>query len=149
MTEALSRHWRIFDAYRHRAVAGKLIEVYREWATLLRAGIPLLQVFDTCLQQRRGLVRVALMRLRDDVASGLQLAEAMRRQPAVFDEFSVSLIEVGEQSGALEEVLGRLIQYRQRSRQIRGKIGNALIYPGIVFVMAVLVSILLMRFVAR
>ncbi|MCZ6837604.1 MAG: type II secretion system F family protein, partial [Planctomycetota bacterium] len=132
---------------RRRAIANRMFEVFREWLTLLRAGFPLLQVLDTSLKQHRGHLRTSLLLLREHVASGSSLAEAMRRQPHVFNTLTINLIEIGERTGALEDVLDRLIHYHQRSRAFKGKIGNALIYPGIVLFMAGLVSILLMRFV--
>ena len=143
---AAARRW-IASWRRRRFVAPRITDVYREWLTLLRAGIPLLQALDVSVRQSRGAVRSATLQLRDDIASGLDLAGAMRRQPDVFDDLSVNLIRAGERSGALEEVLERLILYRQRSRAFRGKVGNALIYPGVVFTMAIFVSVLLMRFV--
>lgn len=123
------------------------VDVLQELSTLLRAGIPLLAALDTCIKQHRGMLREMLLSLRDHVASGLSLAEAMRRQPHAFDDLAVNLVEVGERSGGLEDVLERLVSYKQRSAQFRGRIANALIYPGIVLSMALLISILLMRYV--
>jgi type II secretory pathway component PulF len=143
---AAARRW-LASWRRRRMAAPRMTEVYREWLTLLRAGIPLLQALDVSTRQSRGTVRATILQVRDDIASGLGLGESMRRQPDVFDDLSVKLIHAGEQAGALEDVLDRLIQYRQRSRSFRGKVSNALIYPGVVFTMAIVVSVLLMRFV--
>ena len=71
----------------------------------------------------------------------------MREQPRVFDELCVNITEVGEDAGTLDTSLERLAEFRERSEQLRGRVGTALIYPAIVSTVAVLCSIFLMTFV--
>jgi type II secretory pathway component PulF len=71
----------------------------------------------------------------------------MREQPNIFDDLAINITEVGEDSGTLDTSLDRLADYRERSQQLKGKLATALIYPAIVFVMAILSSIFLMTFV--
>jgi type II secretory pathway component PulF len=88
-----------------------------------------------------------LLLLREQVSAGTSLAAAMASQPAVFDELCVNLIEVGEDAGTLDVALERLARFRERSEQFVGKVGTALLYPGIVLITAIAVSIFLMTYV--
>lgn len=118
-----------------------------ELSTLLGAGIPLLDAMDTILKQSRGGWRDAALRLRDRIASGIGLADAMREQPRVFDELTLTITEVGENSGTLDVVLGQLAKFKEQSLQFKGRVANALVYPCIVLLLGVGVSIFLMTFV--
>ena len=119
----------------------------RELSTLLGVGIPLLEALDTVLKQHKGPFHADLLALRDRVAAGESLAGAMRQQPAVFDELSVSMAEVGESGGTLDETLERLADYKERAAGLKNRVATALIYPAIVLAMSVGVSIFLMTFV--
>ena len=131
-----------------RPVAGaKVISFIRELSTLLAVGIPLLDAIDAIHRQHRGRFGAVLLTLRDRVSSGVSLAEAMREQPGVFDEMCVSLTEVGENAGTLEVALERVAEFKERQAALRNKLATALIYPLIVLIMAVGVSLLLMTVV--
>lgn len=119
----------------------------RELSTLLGVGVPMLEALQTLSRQHKGRFHAAIVLLRDRVASGGSLAAAMREQPGVFDDLCASITEVGEDAGTLELSLERLADFRERSEQIKGRIGTALIYPAIVSVVAVFCSIFLMTFV--
>ena len=126
---------------------GQLVPFVRELSTLLGVGIPLLEAIDTIIKQHKGGFRLVLQQLRDQVAAGVSLAEAMAQQPRVFDDFCLNLVEVGENAGNLDVALTRLAEFKERSAQFRGKVTNALLYPAIVFCMAIGVSIFLMTYV--
>lgn len=130
-----------------RRHAAKVVSFIRELSTLLAVGIPLLEAIDTILAQHKGPFRAALLDVRDRVASGVSLAEAMRGQPALFGEMDVSIAEVGENAGNLDVVLERLADFKERAHGLRSRITTALIYPGIVMTMAAGVSVLLMTVV--
>ena len=125
----------------------KVVGFIRELSTLLAVGVPLLEAIDTIKRQHRGRFGAALLTLRDRVSAGASLANAMREQPGVFDELCVSVTEVGENAGTLEASLERVADFKERSQAFRGKLGTVLIYPAIVLVMAVAVSVLLMTVV--
>jgi len=129
---------------RHRE---RLVLFVRDLSMLLGSGIPLLDAIDTISQQHHGPFRAGLALLRDDVASGASLAEAMRRQPALFDDLAAAVVEVGEQSGSLDVVLGKLAEFNERSLQFKNRLVTALAYPCFVFIMAVSVAVGLMTFV--
>jgi general secretion pathway protein F len=125
----------------------KATSFIRELSTLLAVGTPLTESLETISRQHKGSFRSTLLLLRERVAAGSGLAAAMSEQPAVFDELCVNLIEVGEDSGTLDESLDRLARFRERRDQIRGKLGTALLYPCMVLFTAVGVSIFLMTYV--
>jgi type II secretory pathway component PulF len=124
-----------------------VIGFIRELALLLSVGIPLLESLDSILRQHKGRFGAQLLNLRDRIASGVSLSQAMREQPRLFDELCVSITEVGEDSGTLDAALEKLAEFKERSRQLKGKIGTALIYPALVVVFATAVSAFLMSFV--
>jgi type II secretory pathway component PulF len=142
-THRQARSW-AWPARRH---PGRLTMALRELATLLSAGVPLLQAIDGVAEQQRGNLRTCLLMLRQDVAAGVGLAQAMRHQERIFDELSVSLIEVGEAAGALESSLERLCELRERSGELRSRVTACLLYPAIVLILGLAVSVLLMTVV--
>ena len=126
----------------------EVVSFLRELSTLLGVGVPLLEAIDTIKRQhpdrRFGAV---LLTLRDRVAAGVSLADAMREQPGVFDVLCVSITEVGESTGTLDTALERVAEFKERSLAFRNKLATVLLYPAIVLVMAVGVSVLLMTVV--
>ena len=130
-----------------RTQSARVAAFTRELSTLLAVGIPLLEALDTLIRQHKGGFANALLRLRDRVAGGASLADAMAEQPELFDELATSMVRVGESAGTLELVLEQLADFKERSAALRNRITTALIYPAIVLCMAVAVSIFLMTFV--
>lgn len=130
-----------------RAHSGKLVGMVRELSTLLAVGIPLLEALDTISEQYKGKFRACVLLLRDQVAAGANLADAMRQQPDLFDEMCISITEVGENAGTLEEALENIADFKERHQQMSGKIGTALLYPAIVMTLGLGASIFLMTYV--
>lgn len=119
-----------------------------ELATLLGVGVPLLEALDGfARRRRRGGLGEGLLVLRDRVAAGSSLADAMREQPGLFDGLCVSMVDVGERSGKLDEVLAQLAAFKRRGERLRGGLATALIYPAIVLTAGVAVTLFLMTFV--
>jgi general secretion pathway protein F len=100
-----------------------------ELAMLLHAGIPMLDALDTLTDQNRGAFRAALLGVRDRVAAGSSLAEALARRPDLFDAASVHMVEVGENSGTLDTVLTQLAEFKQKQLKLRDSVTTALVYP--------------------
>ena len=119
----------------------------RELATLLAVGIPLLDALDTIAKQQGRRWRQVLQLLRDRVASGSSLAEAMGEQPQVFDDLCINIVAVGADAGTLEMALERLAQFKDRSLQFRNRVTTALLYPLIVLAAGLGVTVFLMTFV--
>ncbi|NNE00377.1 MAG: type II secretion system F family protein [Pirellulaceae bacterium] len=115
-----------------------------ELAMLLHAGIPLLEAIDTIAMQSRGSFRMAMLNLRDRVAAGSSLAEAMSLQSELFDAASIHLVEVGENSGTLEHVLTTLAEFKQRMQQVKDEVFTALMYPVFLIVFGTAAALFLM-----
>lgn len=100
-----------------------------EMAMMLHAGIPILDALDTVADQNRGPFRVAMLKVRDRVASGSSLAGALAEQPKLFDPASIHMVEVGENSGTLDSVLQQLAQFKRKQLTLRNSVTTALVYP--------------------
>lgn len=138
--------------YWHRLTAGRrrtrVSSFLGELATLLGVGVPLLEALDGFVRQpRRNGMGLSLTLLRDRVAAGSSMADAMAGDPMMFDNLTVSMVEVGERSGRLDQVLAQIAAFKRRSEQLKGKLGTALIYPAIVLIAGIAVSLFLMTFV--
>ena len=117
----------------------------RQLATLLKAGIPLLQAFDIIsegFEHRQ--MRELIKGLKQEIAAGNNLAAALRKQPRYFDELYCNLIAAGEQAGALETLLERVAIHLEKSQQLKARIKKAMTYPCAVIVVACLVSAILL-----
>ncbi len=123
--------------------AAKLASTVRDLATLLGAGIPLLESLDALADQYRGHYRASLLAVRERVAAGSGLAEAMREQPEIFDDLSIQMVAVGEDSGTLDVVLDQLADFSERYQQFKDKVITSLMYPLVVLSMAVGVGMFL------
>jgi type IV pilus assembly protein PilC len=113
----------------------------RQLATLLKAGVPLLQAFNIISEgvDNRA-VREQVLGLKQAIAAGSSLAEALRKQPRYFDELYCNLVAAGEQAGALETLLERVAIHREKSEQLKARIKKAMTYPIAVLVVASLVT---------
>jgi type IV pilus assembly protein PilC len=102
----------------------------RQFATMLNAGLPLLSCLEIMAKQTESpALRRVLGEVRTDVEGGLSLADALRRQPKVFDNLYVNMVESGETGGALDVILVRLANYLEKSAALIRKIRGAMIYP--------------------
>lgn len=119
-------------------------QVIRELSTLLSAGISLIDAIDTLLKQHQGRIHLSLQQLREQVVQGHSLNEAMQQQPDVFDPLCLSMVHVGENSGNLEQVLSILADFSEKSLRLQNRLLNAMLYPFIVMVASVGVTIFLM-----
>ncbi|MCF8206016.1 MAG: type II secretion system F family protein [Methylotenera sp.] len=131
------------------AIKQKDIAVFtRQLATMMRAGVPLLQAFDIVA---RGSTNPRMTRLlndiRQDVETGTSLSAAFRKHPMYFDALYCNLVEAGEAGGILEALLDRLAIYQEKTVAIKNKIKSALTYPIAVMVVAFIVVAVIMIFV--
>lgn len=122
----------------------KVTTMIRELATLLGVGIPLLESLDTICRQHQGRFRTSLLLLRDRISAGAALAEAMADQPQLFDPLCVHMVEVGENAGTLDQVLAQLADFKERWLELKDRVLNALLYPIVVLLVSVGVTIFLM-----
>jgi type IV pilus assembly protein PilC len=120
----------------------------RQLATMMRAGVPLLQSFDIVARgSANPRVTKLLTDIRSDVETGTSLAAAFRKHPLHFDALYCNLVEAGEAAGILETLLDRLAIYQEKTLEIKSKIKSALIYPVAVLVVAFVVVAVIMIFV--
>ncbi len=130
-------------------VSKRALSVFtRQFSTMLGAGLPLLTCLEILSKQTEsaGLKKV-LGEVRADVEGGLSLADALRRQPKVFDNLFVNMVESGETGGALDTILQRLATYLEKSVALQRKIRGAMIYPAIISIVAVGAIAVLLIFV--
>ena len=132
-----------------KSIKQKDIAVFtRQLATMMRAGVPLLQSFDIVA---RGSSNPRLTKLltdiRQDVETGTSLSAAFRKHPIYFDSLYCNLVEAGESGGILEALLDRLAIYQEKTVALKGKIKSALTYPIAVLIVAFVVTAVIMIFV--
>ncbi|MGY4524275.1 type II secretion system F family protein [Pseudomonas sp. TE21394] len=117
----------------------------RQLATLLKAGVPLLQAFEVMGRSGCDAGQAALLdRLKQDVASGLGLADALQRHPGWFDALYCNLVRVGEQSGTLDRQLEQLASMLEQRHMLRRKVRKAMIYPLLLLLTGLGVSAILL-----
>jgi type IV pilus assembly protein PilC len=120
----------------------------RQLATMMRAGVPLLQSFEIVARgSTNPRVTKLLNDIRSDIETGTSLATAFRKHPLHFDALYCNLVEAGEAAGILETLLDRLAMYQEKTLAIKAKIKSALIYPIAVMVVAFVVVAVIMIFV--
>ena len=120
----------------------------RQMATMMKAGVPLLQSFDIVGKGHANpAVARLLMSIKTDVETGSSLAAAFRKFPLHFDALFCNLVAAGEQAGILESLLDRLATYKEKILAIKSKIKSALFYPIAVIVVAFIIMAVIMIFV--
>ncbi|HTF15468.1 MAG TPA: type II secretion system F family protein [Burkholderiales bacterium] len=120
----------------------------RQMATMMKAGVPLLQSFDIVGKGHSNpAVARLLMGIKTDVETGSSLASAFRKYPLHFDALYCNLVAAGEQAGILETLLERLATYKEKIIAIKSKIKGALFYPVAIIVVAFVITAVIMIFV--
>ncbi len=132
-----------------KRISPKDIAVFtRQLATMLNAGIPLVQAFTIIgAAAENPRLQKLINTIRVDVESGATLAEALSKHPVYFDELYVNLVASGESAGVLDQVLENIATYKERIESIKGKIKKALFYPATVVAVAIIVTAILLIFV--
>ena len=146
----------VFDAKVKKArfkVGGKVTEkeislFTRQLATMMKAGVPLLQAFDIVGRgHANAAVAKLLLDIKADVETGSSLSQAFRKYPLYFDALYCNLVAAGEQAGILDTLLDRLATYKEKILAIKSKIKSALFYPIAVIVVAFIITAVIMIFV--
>lgn len=120
----------------------------RQLATMMKAGVPLLQAFDIVGKGHSNrAVGKLLMDIKTDVETGSNLADAFRKYPLYFDSLFCNLVGAGEAAGILDSLLDRLATYKEKIQAIKGKIKSALFYPISIIVVAFVITAVIMIFV--
>ena len=121
--------------------AEDVIMFSRQMATMVDAGIPILQTVEALQEQMTNpSFRKVLGTVKDDIRFGSSLSSAFARHPGVFDNLFINMIRVGETGGVLTTVLERLSAYMEKSERLKRKVSSALIYPAVIVTMAMIVT---------
>lgn len=117
----------------------------RQLATMMKAGVPLVQSFDIVSDglENKGLQEL-VMSVRNDIASGNSFAGALRKHPRQFDDLYCNLVDSGEKAGALEKMLDRIATYMEKTEILKKKVKKAMTYPIAVVVVAIVVTAILL-----
>jgi type IV pilus assembly protein PilC len=120
----------------------------RQLATMLTAGIPMVQAFEIIgVGHDKPAMQKLVLAIKSDIETGNALNQALAKHPLHFDDLFVNLVEAGEHAGALETVLDKIATYKEKTEALKKKIKKALFYPAAVLAVAVIVTVILLIFV--
>ena len=132
-------------ARRRRVKGAQLTTFYSQLADLLKAGVPMLRSLDVLSKQASsGSMSLVIKELRESVAGGMALGEAMAKQPHAFPALQSSMVNAGEQGGFLEDVLSRIAIFSEKQDELRNKVLGAMIYPCILVIVGTGVVLMLL-----
>src|SRR5271170_96490 len=140
-----------FGALIRRVNVGDVAMMTRQLATLVTAGIPLVEAVAALTEQvEKAELKRVLTQVRDRLNEGSSLAKALEPHPKIFPTLYVNMVAAGEASGTLEQVLTRLADFMEGQSKLRGKVGAALAYPALMLVIgSVLISIMMVVVVPK
>ncbi len=138
-------------AFARRVSVGDVAMMTRQLATLVTAGIPLVEAVAALTEQVEKLeLKRVLTQVRDGLNEGISLAKALEPHPKIFPNLYVNMVAAGEASGTLEQVLARLSDFMENQSKLRGKVGAALAYPALMIVIGTgLISIMMVVVVPK
>ena len=139
----------LFSASTGKKITPKDIAIFsRQLATMMAAGVPLVQSFDIIGRGHDNpKMSQLLLNIKADIESGSPLAEALGKHPLYFDDLFCNLVKAGEHAGVLETLLDKIATYKERTEAIKAKIKKALFYPTAVIVVAFIVTAILLIYV--
>lgn len=146
---SISRDWASMEIKFGSGVGTKDVTLFtRQFATMISAGLPLLQCLKILIDQVENKnFQSVLKQMVGDVEGGSTLADSMRKQKGVFTDLYTNMVQAGEEGGALDVILMRLANYLEKSEALARKIKGALVYPAVIFIVAIVASIVLLVFV--
>ncbi len=138
-----------FTLFKRRKIKEKDIVVFtRQFATMIDAGLPLVQCLEILSsQQDNAAFKEILLKVKGDVEAGSTFAEALRKHPRVFNDLFCNLAAAGEAGGILDTILNRLASYIEKAMNLKKKVKGAMVYPAVVFFIALIVVSALLIFV--
>jgi type IV pilus assembly protein PilC len=120
----------------------------RQFATMIDAGLPLVQCLDILgMQQENASFKKVILKVKEDVESGSTFADALTKHPKVFDSLFVNLVAAGEVGGILDTILSRLAEHIEKAMKLAKKIKGAMVYPSTIVAVAVIVTFVLLLYV--
>ena len=138
----------LFGERKKAITPGDIAIFARQLATMMKAGVPLVQSFDIVADGQENIAfRELVIAIKNDVSGGNSLASALQRHPRHFDDLFCNLVHAGEQSGKLDSMLDRIAIYKEKTEALKSKIRKALTYPIAVVGVAVIVATILLIWV--
>lgn len=132
----------------NRVTERDLVVFVRQFATMIDAGLPLVQCLDILQQQQEGKgLKKILKQVKKDVEEGATFTDAIKKHPRAFDNLFVNLVAAGEMGGILDVILNRLSEYIEKLSKLKKKVKGALTYPAIVVTIAVVVMAVILIYV--
>ncbi len=132
-----------------KKVTQKELAVFtRQFATMIDAGLPLVQCLDILgAQQENASFKKVLVKVKEDVESGSTFADSLGKHPKVFDPLFINLVAAGEVGGILDTILSRLADHIEKAMKLAKKIKGAMVYPSTILAVAVIVTVVLLVYV--
>lgn len=122
-----------------------LVVFSRQLATMIDAGIPLVQALSILSEQvDNKALKEVVMTVRQDIEAGMSFCDALAKHPTVFSELFINMSRAGEASGMLDEVLDRLASYLEKTASLQRKVQSSLVYPAVVITMSMLITAVLL-----
>jgi len=138
----------LFGARKKKILTKDIAVFSRQLATMLSAGVPLVQAFEIVGRGHENpSMQELILGVKAEVEGGSALAEALAKHPLYFDELFCNLVHAGEQAGVLETLLHKIAEYKEKTESLKAKIKKALTYPTAVIVIACVVTAILLIFV--
>lgn len=137
----------LFNLTTQKQMQKKDVTVFsRQTATMLKSGLPLIHALDVAAQSSKPHVKRFMLNLRSQVASGIDLSEALRAYPKLFDRLYCDLVAAGEVSGNLDVMLDRMASFQEKNQRLKANIKKAMTYPvSVMLVASVVVTVLLVK----
>lgn len=131
-----------------RVKAKDVVIFIRQFATMIDAGLPLVQGLDILHQQQTNrTLKTVIKQVKEEVEGGATFADALKKHPKIFDDLTVNLVAAGEVGGILDVILNRLATYMEKIAALKKKVKGAMTYPAVVTIIAVLVMAVILIFV--
>jgi type IV pilus assembly protein PilC len=138
----------IFSSRKKKIRSGDIAVFSRQLATMMAAGVPLVQAFEIVGRGHENpSMQELILTIKGDVEGGTSLADSLKRHPLHFDDLFVNLVRAGEHAGVLEDLLHKIATYKEKTESIKGKIKKAMFYPAAVISVAIIVTVIIMIFV--
>jgi type IV pilus assembly protein PilC len=147
--KAKARELKITLPWKAGKVSKKELAIFtRQFATMIDAGLPLVQCLDILgMQQENQGFKKVILRVKEDVESGSTFADALAKHPIVFDELFVNLVAAGEVGGILDTILARLAAYIEKAMKLAKQVKSAMVYPSTILAVALIVTVILLVYV--
>ncbi len=138
----------LLGARKKKITPGDIAVFSRQLATMLAAGVPVVQAMEIVGQGHENpSMQELILSLKNDIESGSSMSQALSRHPLYFDDLFCNLVEAGEAAGVLDTLLDKIATYKEKTESLKGKIKKALFYPAAVIIVAILVTAIIMIFV--